>query len=151
MSWYGRDIDQSISICLMYIPIITTDGSPLGWIAWEHAQDQITMGCCTIRREKRLFISGLWITGATPCNSNISLQWRHNGRDGVSNHQPYDCLFNSSFRCRSKKTSKFRVTDLCEGHSPVTGEFLAQVASNAKNISIWWRHHVVPFQKNCNV
>ena len=23
-----------------------------------------------------------------------SLQWRHNGRDGVSNHQPHDCLFN---------------------------------------------------------
>ena len=23
-----------------------------------------------------------------------SLQWRHNARDGVSNHQPYDCLLN---------------------------------------------------------
>ena len=23
-----------------------------------------------------------------------SLQWRHNGRDGVSNHQPHDCLPN---------------------------------------------------------
>ena len=25
-------------------------------------------------------------------------------------------------------------------NSPVTGEFSAQMASNAKNISIWWRH-----------
>ena len=26
----------------------------------------------------------------------------------------------------------------------VTGEFPAQMASNAENISIWWRHHVEP-------
>ena len=45
------------------------------------------------------------------------------------------------FRCRSKKTSKLRVTGLCEGNSPVTGKFLSQRASNARSISIWWRHH----------
>ena len=33
---------------------------------------------------------------------------------------------------------------LCEGNSPVTGEFPAQMASNAENISIWWRHHELP-------
>ena len=38
--------------------------------------------------------------------------------------------------------SKLRVTGLCAGNSPVTGEFPAQMASNAENISIWWRHHV---------
>ena len=26
-------------------------------------------------------------------------------------------------------------------NSPVTGEFPAQMASNAENVSIWWRHH----------
>ena len=26
--------------------------------------------------------------------------------------------------------------------SPATGEFPAQMASNAENVSIWWRHHV---------
>ena len=36
----------------------------------------------------------------------------------------------------SKKTSKFRVTGLCVGNSPVTGEFPAQMASNAENVSI---------------
>ena len=71
-----------------------------------------------------------------------SLQWRHNERDRVSNHQPHDCLLNRLFRCRSKKTSKLRVTGLCTGNSPVTGEFLAQIASYAENVSIWWRHHV---------
>ena len=74
------------------------------------------------------------------CCSQQSLQWRHNGRDGVSNHQPRYCLLNHLFRRRSKKTSKHRVTDLCEGNTPVTGEFPAQRASNAEDVSIWWRH-----------
>ena len=69
------------------------------------------------------------------------LQWRHNERDGVSNHQPHDCLLKHLFRRRSKKTSKLRVTGLCKGNSPVTGEFPAQRASNAENIAIWRRHH----------
>ena len=71
----------------------------------------------------------------------FALQWRHNGRDGVSNHQPRDCFLNSLFRHWSKKTLKFRVTGLCAGNSPEAGEFPAQMASNAENVSIWWRHH----------
>ena len=74
-----------------------------------------------------------------PCG--IALRWRHNGCDGVSNHQPHDCLLNRLFRHRSKKISKLRVTGLCAGNSPVTGEFPAQRASNAEDSSIWWRHH----------
>ena len=72
------------------------------------------------------------------------LHWRHNGRDCISNHQPNDCLLNRLFRRRSKKTSKLCVTGLCEGNSPGTGEFLAQMTSNAENVSIWWRHHAIP-------
>ena len=68
-------------------------------------------------------------------------QWRHNGRDSVSNPQPHDCLLNRLFRRRSKKTSKLHVTGLCAGNSPGTGEFPAQMASYAENVSIWWRHH----------
>ena len=41
----------------------------------------------------------------------------------------------------SKKTQKFRVTDLCAGNSPVTGEFPAQRAGDTENVSIGWRHH----------
>ena len=44
-----------------------------------------------------------------------ALQSRHNGRDGVSNHQPHDCLLTSLFRRRSKKTSKLRVTGFVWG------------------------------------
>ena len=45
----------------------------------------------------------------------ITLLWRHNGRDGVSNYQLHDCLLNGLIRRRSKKTSKLRVTGLCAG------------------------------------
>ena len=72
---------------------------------------------------------------------NSSL-WRHHGRGSVSNHQPHDCLLNRLFRRRSKNIAKLRVTGLCAGNSPETGEFPAQMASNAENGSIWWRHHV---------
>ena len=72
----------------------------------------------------------------------LSLRWRHNDNAGVSNHQPHGCLLNRLFRRKSKKTSKLRVTGLCVGNSPGTGEFPAQMASYAENVSIWWRHHV---------
>ena len=71
----------------------------------------------------------------------IQLLWRHNGRDGILIHQPHDCLLNRSFSRRSKKTSKLRVTGLCAWNSPATGELPTQMADNATNVSIRWRHH----------
>ena len=50
--------------------------------------------------------------GARSSTGRSPLRWRHNGRDGVSRN------------------------------SPGTGEFPAQMASNAENVSISWRHHV---------
>ena len=67
-------------------------------------------------------------------------QWRHNEREGVSNHQRLDCLLSRLLRRSSKKTSKLRVTGLCEGNSPGTDQFDAQRTSNGENVSIWWRH-----------
>ena len=88
----------------------------------------------------------MWIN---PTNIKVSyhssgitpLRWRHNDHAGISNHQPHGCLLNRLFRRKSKKTSKLRVTGLCAGNSPGTGEFPAQMASYAENVSIWWRHH----------
>ena len=71
----------------------------------------------------------------------LTLWWRPNVHDGVSNHQPHHCLLNRLFRCTSKKTSKLHVTGLCAGNSSGTGEVPAQMASNVENVSIWWRHH----------
>ena len=70
----------------------------------------------------------------------IALHWRHNEPDGVSNHQPRDCLLNCLFRFRSKKTSKLRVTGLCAENSlPVNSPHKRPVM--LKNVFIWLRHH----------
>ena len=61
-----------------------------------------------------------------------SLQWRHNERDGVSNHRCLECLLNRLLRPRSKKTSKLRVPGLREGNPPATGGFPSQRASKAE-------------------
>ena len=68
----------------------------------------------------------LRVDDITTTKKNTALQWRNNECDGVSNHQPHDCLLNRSFMRRSKKTSKLHVTGICEGNSPVTGEFPTQ-------------------------
>ena len=69
----------------------------------------------------------------------LSLQWRHNERDGIWNHQPHDCLLNRLFEAQFKENTK------APRHWPLrgefTGEFPAQRVSNAGNVSIWWRHH----------
>ena len=95
--------------------------------------------CCIVP-----FCNRTWLQYAWWCGKIDALQWRHNGHDSISNHQPYDCLLNRLFRRRSKKTSKLRVIRLCVGNSPGTSEFPKQKANNEENASIWWRHHV-PF------
>ena len=37
------------------------------------------------------------------------------------------------------------------GNSPMTGEFPAQMASDAKNVSIWLRHHAFTFYCLCHI
>ena len=86
-------------------------------------------------------------SGSVTGNLNFKLLWRHNGSDGVSYHQPQHCLLNRLIRRGSKKTSKLRVTGLCAGNSPVTGEFPAQMASNAEIVSIWWRHREAGYRQ----
>ena len=105
-----------------------------------------------MRHQASVRLSALWCLAHWPLSNQhdvcwwpwcISLLWRHNGRDGVSNHQPHDCLLNRLFKHRSKKTSKLRVTGLC-----VRGEFTGDrwiprtKGSNAKKVFIWWLHHV---------
>ena len=97
--------------------------------------------CCRLQVQRW----GPSVAGTSCCGSPRSgserytfsaLLWGHNGRDGVSNHQPHDCLLICLFRRRPKKTSKPRVTGICAGNSPVTGEFPALMASNAENVSM---------------
>ena len=57
-------------------------------------------------------------TGAvirSPVKQTESLQWRHNERNGVSNHRRLDCLLNRLLRRRSKKTSSSASQDFVSG------------------------------------
>ena len=47
----------------------------------------------------------------------IPLQWRHNERDGVSYHQPHECLLNRSTKAQIKQNIK------APRHWPLWGEF----------------------------
>ena len=71
------------------------------------------------------YIITLWY----PCSA---LKWRHNERNGILNHRRFNCLLHHLFMRRWKKTSKLRDTSLCEGNSPMAGDFPAQRASNAE-------------------
>ena len=80
--------------------------------------------------------------GASEANPD-ALHWRHDERDdfsksGVSIVCPTFC-----WGADQIKTPKLHVTGLCEGNPPVTGGFPLQNASNAENVSIWWRHHAL--------
>ena len=110
--------------------------SALHTILWAHIINVITMIIVTDQQDIQSSVV------ITQCNIWDSLQWRRNERGEVWNHQPHDYLHNCLFWRRSKKTSKLRVTCLCEGNSLVTGEFPSQRASNAENVSIRWRHHI---------
>ena len=66
---------------------------------------------------KVLLDHGVGWSGSPECwEWQWSLQWRHDERDGVSNHQHHECLLNRLFRRRSKKTPKLRQL------WPVTGD-----------------------------
>ena len=74
-------------------------------------------------------------------DERVSLQWRHNGV--VASQLTSLTMFTKPFiRAQTKESIK------APRHWPLCGEFTgdrwmpAQIASNAENVSIWWRHHV---------
>ena len=115
--------------------------------SWNFVQQGKTSNFTFLWKDWMRTLSGLQVHSG---NCWWPLQWRHNGHDGVSNHQPHHCWLQFLFRLRSTITSKLRVTGLCVGNSPVTGEFLTQRASNLENVSIWWCHHDQLLSKTCN-
>ena len=73
-----------------------------------------------------------------PCHI---LQLCHNECNGVQSHRAHDYLLNRLFKAQIKENIK------ALPHWPLWGEFtgdrwiLITKASNAENVSIWWRHH----------
>ena len=53
-------------------------------------------------------------------------------------------VYSTVYSCADQRKHQSSASlGLCAGNSPVTGEFPAQMASNAQNFSIWWRHHAL--------
>ena len=83
----------------------------------------------------------IWRLFLDSSQSHQTLQWRHNERDGISNHQPRDCLFNRLFKAQIKENIK------APRHWPSWGEFTGDrwiprtKGQYHGKASIWWRHH----------
>ena len=73
-------------------------------------------------------------------NADSPLQWRHNERDCILNHRRLYCLLSFCSSADQRKHESSASLAFVKGNSPVTGEFPAQRASKAENVSIWWRH-----------
>ena len=156
--WYNCNaanlysIKYSYVFSWLYFVMIILFTSESGWSIYH-----ILQGCFTdTAKTYGSFCVGeatLNYVGKADCyqtTAKLSLKWRHNGHDGISNPQPHHWLLNRLFRHRSKKTSKLPVAGLHAGNWLVTGEIPAQMASNAENVSIWVRHHVWLFS-GCTV
>ena len=74
------------------------------------------------------------------CFTTFPLQWRHNERVGSQ-------ITGVSIFCLTvcsgadQRNSQSSASLALWGNSPVTAEFLAEMASNVEHASIWWRHH----------
>ena len=163
--WFHYDIACYVSVTLWYI-----NSNDVKWQWWYHSKNlQNTSEIYTrfvlvklfndlqassdVITTTRMYVSSSYMRDTIICllsKAPVSLRWRHNERHSVSNHQPHHCLLNHLFRRISKKTSKIHVNGLCVGNWPVTCEFPAQIASNAENISIWWRHHILHLRELLN-
>ena len=82
--------------------------------------------------------------------TTITLQWLHNGLDGVSNHHPHHCLLSRYSGADKKQTSKLCVTGLCAGNSPRTGERLLKINWSHLLRMLRWLHRQV-FAKYTNI
>ena len=111
-------------------------GQSLNWLYINtFRQREISHNFADLFENSRILIQIHWnmvpnIELTITCYDVQTLQWRHDGRDGVSNHQRLDCLPDRLFGRRSKKTSKLRVTGLCEGNSPGNSPHKGPVTRN---------------------
>ena len=72
----------------------------------------------------------------------LSLQWRNNELDGVSNYQRLDCCLLNHSLVEVQINENIKAPLHWTFWGEFTSEFPTQRASNAENVSIWWRHQV---------
>ena len=64
-----------------------------------------------------LLVKMIWEGEAQSAQQTPPLQWRHDERDGVSNHQPQDCVTQPFIQAQMKENIKAPL------HWPLRGEF----------------------------
>ena len=93
-------------------------------------------------------LSGFVFYGCLESLTELSALWHHFHYGDImmgtiaSQITSLTIVYSTVYSDADQKKKKCRVTGLCAGNSPGTGGFPAQMASNAENVSIWWRHHV---------
>ena len=78
------------------------------------------------------YIWEVWVCNRHHCDA---LQRRHNGHDGVSNHQPYECLLTVFSGADQRKHQSSASLAFAWGISSHKGSVTRKI------FSIWWRHH----------
>ena len=75
----------------------------------------------------------------TACHPLTHYYDSYNGRDGVANHQPHSTVYSDADQSKHQSSASPAFVRGIH-HGP------AQMASNAENVSIWWRPH-----EHCNI
>ena len=101
---------------------------------------------CIMFRAKRLYFSNKLNRNAWVDNWSMIITTGHHYTDVIMGTMASQIIsltifYSIVYSGADKKTSKLHVAGLCVGISPGTCKFPAQMASNAENISIGWRHH----------
>ena len=120
VTWLVHKLDNFIS-CSLPIGIPYGIQLPCRWIrdiknlqSWHWSRYHIVYQT-QHERDQLQFYTGISCLYSFHCDA-VSLPWRHNGRNDVSNHQPHHCLLNRLFKAQIKENIKApRHWPLCTG------------------------------------
>ena len=135
ITWVTTHINvNTLGLCHIGVVITMTSW----WVQWRlksPACRRVTQPFVQAKVKENISTLGLCHIGVVITMTSWWVQWRLKSPACRWFTQPF-------VQAKVKETSKLRVTGLCEGNSPATGEFPTQRASHAENVSIRWRHHV---------
>ena len=107
--------------------------SHITYDTWQEFYTACKLSCFVIVWHRSILFTPFSVT----CRAFMALRRRHNGRDSVSKHQPHDCFLTNYSDADQRNHQSSASLAFVRGIHRVP----AQMASNAENVSIWWRHH----------
>ena len=104
---------QGLDTIMIVISYCHDGFSVISWILYCCAcVIHVVSALCCLMAE--VYSRPWWKTDDNNDNDYDTLQWHHNGFDGISNHQRLDCLLNCLFRQIKEKIKALRHWPLCE-------------------------------------